>query len=76
VLRSEDLFSDAASVLRRVTDYLGLEPLPATVTFDRLNASGQQNPESPTDVAQMLRSYYAPHNRRLESLTGRSFGWD
>jgi len=73
ILRSEDLFADPSTHLRRTLSFLGLpgEPLPA---FSASNRGGYRAP-IPGDVRAELDAFFRPHNRGLEELLGREFSW-
>jgi hypothetical protein len=73
IIRSEDLFEEPEPVFRGVLEFLGLRPW-RPEKFRAFNASTYDGLER--DTRQFLARLYAPHNRRLESLLGRDFGWD
>ena len=78
VLRSEDLFHEPVVTYHRLLEFL---ELPTWTPAHLANHSyrGAPPPEryglSP-DVRRQLVERFAPSNRRLEQLVGRSFGWD
>lgn len=78
VIRSEDLFAQPRRVVREITDFLGLPPMPDSVVLPRLNAADPYGPGStvPEDVRTLLHEHFAPHNRQLEQMLGRSLAWD
>lgn len=43
-------------------------------TIERKNVSNYES-DIPKGAAEMLRDFYAPHNRRLSELLGREFRW-
>jgi hypothetical protein len=72
VLRFEDLVKDPLAVLNQTLAYLALPPLKEA----RLEARNSRNyPPMKPETAEMLREYFAPGNRRLESLLGQPLGW-
>ena len=72
VLRFEDLAREPLVALNRTLGFLGLPPA-ATVSLEARNT--RQYPPLAEPTAARLRAYFVPHNRRLEQLLGRSFGW-
>ncbi len=73
VVISEELFEDPAAVCRRVFEFLGIEPL---AIGDRgVRRPGGYDPGRYADARRLLADFYAPHNRQLESLLGRSLPW-
>jgi len=72
VLRFEDFVKEPLAGLNGTLAFLGLPPA-ASVKLDARNT--RRYP--PMDEATMarLRVYFEPHNRRLEALLGRTFGW-
>lgn len=73
ILRSEDLFKDAASVLARVGAFLGVDDL-ARIELPRSNSGGSYTP-MPEDARQFLVEYYKPHNEALYEHLGQRL-WD
>lgn len=77
VLRSEDLFANPHDMAQTVTAFLGLSPMAADIPFPWLNTrgSGDEDTALPPGTRDRLDAYYAPQNRKLETLLGRSMGW-
>lgn len=78
VLCSEDLFHDPAATYHRLLEFLGL-PAWTPARFANHSYGGATKPaahDMSPDVRRQLAARFAPSNRRLEQLTGRSFGWD
>jgi hypothetical protein len=75
VLRSEDLFARPEPTLGRVFEHLriGASFRPPDLRARNVN---RQRDEVPAAIRAELARYFAPQNRRLEELLGRSFGWD
>lgn len=73
VLRTEDLAQRPSELLETVWRFVGLSPhRPAH--FERHNTSdGDENLTGETRAR--LEEYFAPYNRQLERLLGRSLGW-
>lgn len=78
VLRSEDLFHEPALTYHRLLEFLEL-PMWTPARLANHSYGGAARPErdglSP-DLRRQLVERFAPSNRRLEQLVGRSFGWD
>jgi hypothetical protein len=72
IVSSEDYYADAQATLDELLAFLGL-PAEKIASGEVLNAAGGDEIE-PT-VRDALAARYAPHNERLEKLTGRRFGW-
>jgi hypothetical protein len=72
VLRSEDFFADAPGSVRRVTDFLGLEPHPDPRRPPRNRA--RYEPMRP-QTRRRLQERFAGPNRELEELLGVELGW-
>ncbi|MGB3698425.1 MAG: sulfotransferase domain-containing protein [Gordonia sp. (in: high G+C Gram-positive bacteria)] len=75
LLQAEDYFTDPATVLARIHDFLDLPP----VDYQRLpvvNESPVAAPAQDEQSRQKLIDFYRPHNAELEELTGLSFGWN
>lgn len=72
ILRFEDLVQDPLAVLNGTLAFLGL-PAAGSVRLEARNT--RRYPPLAEDTATRLREYFAPHNRRLESLLGRDLGW-
>ena len=72
VLRSEDMFSDAASVHRRALEFLGL-PVRLLPSYPRRNVRAYKSLDA--DLRRRLQAYFRPHNERLSQLVGSAFDW-
>ena len=76
ILRSEDFFVDPANALRSVNAFLGIRSwLPSSCRNYSYAGTPPERLVTPTGVARLLRDVLEPDVGRLESLTGRSFGW-
>jgi hypothetical protein len=77
VMRNEDLFFDEGSTFEQVLDFLGLHRWRPR-EFKNFNYSaGVTVPHPPMspETRGMLSETFAPHDRRLEELLQREFGW-
>ena len=74
ILRSEDLFTDPATVTNSVFEFLGLDPL-GLETYAHRNLGGYEESVA-SEVRSALSQHYAPHNARLVELLGPRFTWD
>lgn len=72
VLKSEDFFTDPASALERVQNFLGLPVVPGG-EYGRYN-EGNYPPMSKS-MREWLDDYYGSHNERLYEYLGTDFGW-
>jgi hypothetical protein len=72
VVRFEDLVKEPLARLNEVLAFLGL---PAASRVDLEPRNTRRYPPMSADTEQRLREHFAPHNRRLEALLDRSFGW-
>jgi len=88
LLRSEDMYSNPAAVMRQTLEFLGV--------FDEsIDLQGQEYkryklpwktgykgkqtaspPEMDAGMKRYLLDYFRPYNTRLEELLGRNLGWD
>ena len=72
ILKFEDLAKEPLATLNTTLGFLGLPPA-AAVDLEARNT--RRYPPMAEAVAAQLRDCFAPHNRRLEALLGRSMGW-
>ena len=72
ILESESLFADPSSILGEIEAFVGVEH-DQGVTLPRKNFT-EASSIGPS-IRQYLGDYFAPHNERLEALTGLSFTW-
>lgn len=72
ILKSEDFFQDEEASLRKITDYLEIEPV-------QLKSYPNANPGryTPMDdgIREKLTAYFEPYNQQLYELTGIDFDW-
>jgi hypothetical protein len=71
--RSEDLYSDPGREVAAVLEFLGLEPSSASSSFHAYEHLGRGQMQRET--RRWLTDYFRPHNRRLERMLDRDFGW-
>ena len=79
ILRSEDFYTDPASVLEEVSQFLQLAPLEKherTKTYKQHNYNNTPYAEMDLSTRKRLVAYFEPHNRRLTDLIGMTFAWD
>jgi hypothetical protein len=74
VLRSEDLFVNPHTVLRRVFAFLGVNTEFSVPDLRIRNRSRQSIPVTPA-VRSYLEDYFHPHNQLLAELIGPEFLW-
>jgi hypothetical protein len=72
ILESEALFADPSGVLAEIEAFVGVEH-DRTVTLPRRNFTESSSIEP--SIRDYLSQYFAPHNERLEAITGVSFTW-
>jgi len=72
VLDAADLFTDPASTVQRVCDFLGVEDH-GLASYPALGQRGY--PKMDGEVQKRLREYFAPHDERLWELLGTRFSW-
>lgn len=73
VMQSEALFAQPAQALSQLYQALGLSSH-IIESYPKHN-SGRYSPIE-SDIRQTLSAFLAPHTRKLETLLGRSFGWN
>lgn len=72
VLQSEALFADPDGQMRRVWEFLGLDPFRLEAPSALKRGPGRP---IPAPIAERLRGYFAPWNKRLYALPGIDFRW-
>ncbi len=73
VVRTEDHYQRPAKTYADILEFLELGDWQPD-RFSEIHATATSRP--PTEVADRLRTEFAPHNRRLAELMERDFGWD
>jgi Sulfotransferase domain len=83
ILRSEDLYSDPAGVLKQTLEFLGVPYGDLNKEFKnyrRPSKKGYRNkvvpPKLDPKMREYLIEYFRPHNARLYKYLGVDFGWD
>jgi hypothetical protein len=74
VLSSDELFADPELVLRRVAEFIGIDPSFRFTDLVARNAAPNRAPVSP-GVYEELERYFRPHNEQLFRMLGQDFGW-
>ena len=72
IIQSEDLFTNPASTVNQVFQFLGVKShhIPE---YKKIN-SGSYSSISESQI-QVLRDYFRPHNQKLEQYLGMKFNW-
>lgn len=76
VVLSEEFFADPVRELRRVTDFLGIEPIANEHSGQRRKFNSATYEGTGYAVRTQLISHFQPHNERLRQFLGRDLGWD
>ena len=86
ILKSEDLYSDPAAIVRQTLEFLAVPDSATRIEHQEFkqyrepNKKGYQNDQKPPRMSLEMRKrlieYFKPHNARLYALLGRDFGWD
>jgi Sulfotransferase domain len=71
-IRSEDLFTDPASVLQEAQDFLGV---PRFELKEYRNYNDAKYPPMDPFIRKRLVKYFEPHNQRLYEFLGKDFAW-
>jgi hypothetical protein len=74
LLKSEEFFNDPHKSLRRVFDFVGVDPNFIVPNVTPRNV-GMGKSEVPLVVSEYLDEYFTPYNHALYELTGQNFGW-
>jgi len=73
ILRSEDLFSDPATTVNEIFQFLGVKPYQLK-EYKKKN-TGNYPPISKS-MRKILSNYFQPYNQKLEEYLDRKFDWD
>ncbi len=83
ILKSEDLYSRPAAVVKQALDFLGVptgELRQEFKNYRRPSKKGYRKQVTPPEMDPAIRSYlveyFKPHNARLYEFLGVDFGWD
>lgn len=73
-LKMEDMSEAPVKFMRRVTDFLGVDPLPSSTAIEllskRANHQSVVSDRMQADTRQFLHNFFAPFNQRLVDLIG------
>jgi hypothetical protein len=72
ILQSETMFADPGAAMARVFSFLDL-PLPSQINYSAQNVGRYDERDS--EVRDMLRDFYRPHNERLNGISRTQFSW-
>ncbi|MGH9436880.1 MAG: sulfotransferase domain-containing protein, partial [Terriglobia bacterium] len=75
LLGSEKFFADPNEALRRVFEFVEVEPEFKVKNLKPRNVSNASRSEVAADVYEYLDSYFLPHNQALYELVGENYGW-
>lgn len=75
VLQSEEFFSNTKASMKRVTDFLEIEPINLDLSGQVFNKATEDVPIAREDI-EALRERYRPHNDSLNDLLGNGFSWN
>ena len=83
IIRSEDFFADPKMIIAQCFEFISVESYDfkgkSIFYWDPKRdflISKRSYRHAPQGIMNWLRKFYAPHNRRLEKLLDRKFGWD
>lgn len=76
IVLSEEFYADPNRELRRVAEFLGLEPGPERPSEERRKFNYFEYEEIKPGTRERLIEYFRPHNARLAEFLGRDPGWD
>lgn len=76
IIRSEDFFANEHAVIKKALLFIGVEPAIRIdpVYYDPVKTN-RGSPKMPVKLRRDLKTFYRPHNNKLEELLGRNFGW-
>jgi hypothetical protein len=79
IIESEEFYSDTGRVYESILEFLGLKSW-RPAEFSMYSSATSADPihaanELPDALRADLESFFAPHNRDLETLLGRRFSW-
>jgi len=74
ILKSEDLYTAPASIVRQTLEYLNVPVSTEQRTYKPFNEA-KYTPMKPETRARLVE-YFKPYNARLYDLLDRDFGWD
>ncbi len=74
ILKSEDLYSDPASIVKQTLEYLNVPASTQQGAYKPFNEA-KYTPMKPETCVRLVE-YFKPYNARLYDLLDRDFGWD
>lgn len=75
VLDIEDYFVDRNSVLSRIHKFVGLPDVAIPEAREKVNENPVRLPPPDQASLEKLRTFFAPHNRKLWDVLGKEFNW-
>jgi sulfotransferase family protein len=79
ILKSEDFYTDPATALEQVSEFLNLpklEPYERNKQYRQHNYNNTPYPKMDAALRKRLIEFFEPHNSRLYDFLGINFGWD
>jgi len=74
ILNSEEFFRETESTLRRVAEFIGIEPSFRIKNLKPLNV-GKNRTDVEPQIRDELSQYFQPLNEQLFDLLGERFDW-
>lgn len=75
ILCSEEFFDRPVETLRRVFEFVGVDPSHKIKDLKPKNVASNKSQVDP-DVYKYLNDWFFPHNQALYDLVGQRFGWE
>lgn len=76
IMNSEGLFSDTSATLRRVFEFIGVDPAARVKNLKPRNVGGGGGEDVGPEVRAYLDDYFRPHNQALYAFSSGAYGWD
>ena len=74
ILKSEDFYSNTASVMETVFDFLNVPPQ-ELAQYQKINAGSYKSQAVDAAIRETLTTYFEPYNQKLEELLDLKFNW-
>jgi len=74
ILCSEEFFNQPVSILKRVFEFVGVDPEFRIENLKPRNVASNKG-KVDYDIYEYLNDYFLPHNQRLYELVGRNYPW-
>jgi hypothetical protein len=74
ILNSGALFAEPAETLRKVFEFVGVDPDYTVANLKPRNVAANKTDVDPAVYA-YLDDYFRPHNEALYELIGQDYGW-